>query len=148
MSTMAAQPATDRRQPPPLFTIITLNTNRLADLAGLPALLREVRPDFAFLQEVGVPLERLCAAVGGLGYSAYLSSSDQPRRVIAVLSLHPTATVSDLIPGFLQKVIFEDYAMFHLHAPSKTVQQNKIIFFQQLANHISTVVCQTFPQSL
>ena len=139
MSTMAAQPATDRRQPPPLFTIITLNTNRLADLAGLPALLREVRPDFAFLQEVSVPLERLCAAVGGLGYSAYLSSSDQPRRVIAVLSLHPTATVSDLIPGFLQKVIFEDYAMFHLHAPSKTVQQNKIIFFQQLANHISSL---------
>ena len=73
----------------------------------------------------------------GPGYSAWLSSSDQSRRVITVLSLHPAATVSDLIPGFLQKVIFEDYAMFHLHALSLSVQQNKIIFFQQLSNHIS-----------
>ena len=122
--------ANEQRRPLPLFTIITLNTNKLADLAGLPTLLRENRPDFVFLQEVSVPLERLRAAVGGLGYSVWLSSADQPKRVIAVLSLHPEATVSNLIPGYLQKVIFEDIALLHLHAPSNSVIQNKIVFFQ------------------
>ena len=75
--------------------------------------------------------------MGGLGYSVWLSSADQPRRVIAVLSLHSTAAVTELIPGYLQKVIFEDTALLHLHAPSNSVIQNKIVFFQQLADHIS-----------
>ena len=128
--------ATDQRRPPPLFTILTLNTNTRADLAGLPTLLRENRPDFVFIQEVNISLERLRAAVSGLGYSVWLSSADQPKRVIAVLSLHPEATVSNLIPGYLQKVIFEDLAIFHLHAPSDSVIRNKITFFQQIADHI------------
>ena len=131
--------ANEQRWPPPLFTIITLNTNKLADLAGLPTLLRENRPDFVFLQEVSVPLERLRAAVGGLGYSVWLSAADQPRRVIAILSLHSTAAVTELIPGYLQKVIFEDIALLHLHAPSNSVTQNKIVFFQQLADHLSNL---------
>ena len=61
--------ATDQRRPPPLFTILTLNTNTRTDLAGLPTLLRENKLDFVFLQEVNISLERLHAAVGGLGYS-------------------------------------------------------------------------------
>ena len=60
--------ATDQRRPPPLFTILTLNTNTRTDLAGLPTLLRENKLDFVFLQEVKISLERLHAAVGGLGY--------------------------------------------------------------------------------
>ena len=70
--------ANEQRQPLLLFTVITLNTNKLADLAFLPTLLKENRPDFVFLQEVSVP-ERLRAAVGGQGYSVWLSSADQPR---------------------------------------------------------------------
>ena len=61
--------ATDQRRPPPLFTILTLNTNTRTDLAGLPTLLRENKLDFVFLQEVNISLEQLHAAVGGLGYS-------------------------------------------------------------------------------
>ena len=53
-----------------------------------------------------------------------------------MLLLHPAATVTDLIPGYLQKVIFEDLAIFHLYAPSDSVIRNKIIFFQQIADHI------------
>ena len=124
--------ATDQRLPPPLFSILTLNTNTRTDLAALPTLLRENKPDFVFLQEVNISLEWLRAAVGGLGYSVWLSSADQPKRVIAVLSLHPAAPVTNLIPGYLQKVIFEDLAIFHLHAPSDSVIRNKIIFFQQI----------------
>ena len=48
--------ANEQRQPLLLFTVITLNTNKLADLAFLPTLLKENRPDFVFLQEVSVPL--------------------------------------------------------------------------------------------
>ena len=47
--------ANEQRQPLLLFTVITLNTNKLADLAFLPTLLKENRPDFVFLQEVSVP---------------------------------------------------------------------------------------------
>ena len=61
--------ATDQRRLPPLFTILTLNTNTRADLAGLPTLLRENRPDFVFIQEVKISLERLHAAGRSLGYS-------------------------------------------------------------------------------
>ena len=136
---MAANP-NNRRQPPPFFTLLTLNTNKLADLAGLPAILRESRPDFAFLQEVNVPLERLRAAVSGLGYSVWMSAGEQPKRVIAVLSLHSSATVTDPIPGSLQKVIFENFAIFHVHAPSNSVRQDKTVFFQQIADLISQSV--------
>ena len=57
--------ATDQRRPLPLFTILTLNTNTRADLAGLPTLLSENRPDFVFIQEVNISLERLRAALCG-----------------------------------------------------------------------------------
>ena len=46
----------------------------MADLAGLVAILRESRPDLVFLQEVNLSLDCLKAVVGGLGYSAWLSS--------------------------------------------------------------------------
>ena len=104
---MAATDVTEQRQPPPFFNLFTLNTNRRADLAGLPA-----AGDFAFLQEVNVSLDHLQSAVGGLGYSVRLSTCDQPKRTIAILSLHPTVTVSELIPGYLQKVIFENLMIF------------------------------------
>ena len=134
---MAAAAGNDRRQPPHLFTIITLNTNRRTDLAGLPAILRENRPDFVFLQEVNVTQDGLKAAVGGLGYSIYMSTYDNPKRTIAVLSLHSTITVSNIKPGFLQKLIFENLVFFHIHAPSTASVQDKNIFFQQIANVIN-----------
>ena len=134
---MAADP-TNQQQPPPFFNLLTLNTNRRADLAGLPTLLRENRPDFAFIQEVSVSLERLRAAVGGLGYTVWMSTCDLPKRTIAVLSLHSAATVivTDPLPGYLQKVLFENYVLFHIHAPTNPVYMDKTFFFQQVSNFV------------
>lgn len=132
-----AAAADEWRQQSSLYNIITLNTNRRADLAGLPTLLRECKPDFVFLQEVNVSLERLQAAVSGQGYQTYLSSSDETKRVIAVLSIHKQITVADLIPGYLQKVVFGKIEFYHVHAPADSVRQNKIAYFKQLQNLVS-----------
>jgi len=102
---------------PSLFSTLTLNTNRLGDLAGLPALLRELRPDVAFLQEVAVSVASLSAAVSGLGYKVWTSSCDRPRRTIAVLSRRP-AKVSEIVPGYLQKVTLHHLVFLHFHCPS------------------------------
>ena len=132
-----AAAATDRQQQSSIYTSITLNTNRHTDLAGLPTLLRECRPDFVFLQEVNVSLERLRAAVGGQGYQVYMSSSDESRRVIAVLSIHNQITVTDPVPGYLQKVVFDNIEFYHVHAPAESSRQNKNAYFNQLQNLVS-----------
>ena len=138
---MAADP-TDQQQPPSFFNLLTLNTNRRADLAGLPTLLRENRPDFAFIQEVTVSLENLRAAVGGLGYTVWMSTCDQPRRTIAVLSIHSAdkVTVTDPLPGYLQKVLFGNYVLFHIHAPTNPIHMDKTFFFQQVSNFVQQAV--------
>lgn len=71
--------ATNLQPPPPFFSTLSLNTQKMADLAGLVAILRESRPDLVFLQEVNLSLDRLKAVVGGLGYSAWLSTCHTPK---------------------------------------------------------------------
>ncbi len=126
----------DRRRPP-LFSVLSLNTNKRADLAGLPALLREGRPDFVFLQEVNVPADRLQAAVGGLGYTVHLSECDRPRRVMAVLTNHLNVSVTNIIPGLLQKVSYENLVIFHVYSPSNSSHHEKTVFFQQIADLVT-----------
>ncbi len=81
--------------------------------------------------------DRLRAAISGLGYSIFMSTNEHPKRTIAVLSLYSSITVSNIKPGFLQKLIFENLAFFHIHAPSTASVQYKNIFYQQIANFIS-----------
>jgi endonuclease/exonuclease/phosphatase family metal-dependent hydrolase len=76
------------------LSTLSLNTNRRADLAGLPSLLRDCSPDLVFLQEVTVSTASLSAAVLGLGYKVWRSEIAQPRRCAAFLSKH-AATVTD-----------------------------------------------------
>ena len=102
---MEGEAVADRRWPPEFFTFISLNTNKRADLGGLPALIRENRPNLVFLQELKVPHDRLLAAVGGRGYSAFRSELIQHHRTITILS-NIKCTVTDLMPGFLQKISF------------------------------------------
>jgi len=129
------------RRRSPFFSLLTLNTNKQAGLAGLPALLRDTRPDFVFLQEVNISAAQLAAAVGGLGYTAAVSTSLQPRRCIAVLSLHPDAVVEDLWPGFLQKVVFCNFAIFHLHAPSgNNFYRDRTAFFWSVEGFVEQAV--------
>ena len=125
-------------EPPPFFSILSLNVNKRSDLAGLVVLLRETRPDLVFLQEVNIPLQRLAAAVSGLGFSAWLSSCQESRRNIAVLSRHPDIGVSDIIPGFLQQVHIQDIYFLHFHCPSGTNEYNTRI--QHFAIARTTIV--------
>ena len=134
---MAAGAAADRRPPAGLFTILSLNCNKRADLGGLPTLLRENNPNLVFLQEVTLPAGRLSAAVGGLGYKVHTSERNQPHRVIAVLSNVNNVNVINLIPGILQKVTIGNFSIFHLHTPTDPTFLTKTEFFQQLDNFIS-----------
>ncbi len=136
---MAAGEAFERRLPPDLFTILSFNCNKRADLGGLSTLLRENRPDFVFIQEVNVSPERLAAAVGGLGYRVHISMRNQPNRVIAVLSCNGNVSVVNLIPGILQKVTFKNFSIFHLHTPTDPSLLTKAEFFQQLSDFLSQI---------
>ena len=135
MAATAGEP--NRRQAPPFFSTITFNINRRADLAGLPAILRESRPDLVFLQEVNISLNNLKAAVTSLGYSVYMSANEQPKRVIAILSLHNNISVINVKPGFLQKATLNNLDFYHLHAPSSSSTQDKNEFFKLVADLVT-----------
>jgi len=112
----------------------------MADLAGLVAILRESRPDLVFLQEVNLSLDRLKAVVGGLGYSAWLSTCHTPKRTIAVLSLHSNTIVSDLQPGYLQQVQLKQFYFLHFHSPSGCAEyQARLRLFNLARDVINTL---------
>jgi endonuclease/exonuclease/phosphatase family metal-dependent hydrolase len=96
------------------FSTLSLNTNRRADLAGLPGLLRDSFPDLVFLQEVAVSASSLTAAVSGLGYTVWRSECVQPRRCIAFLAKSP-AVVTEPVPGYLQQIVIHGITILHLH---------------------------------
>ena len=80
--------ANEQRQPLLLFTVITLNTNKLADLAFLPTLLKENRPDFVFLQEVSVPVSPRSSGWSGVLRVAVFSRSSIVSHCCAVSTLN------------------------------------------------------------
>jgi exonuclease III len=128
-----------RQQAAATFSTLSLNTNRRADLAGLPGLLRDCSPDLVFLQEVVVSTTSLATAVSGLGYTVWRSAIAQPRRCIAVLSKH-AAVVTDPVPGYLQQVTVHGLTFLHLHCPAGTsaelrAERNRL--FQEVRRIIS-----------
>ena len=107
----------DGEAPASLLSILSFNTFKLLDLAGLPALLRENRPHFVFLQEVA-PSVQLLAVAAAAGYTAYKSVSVSPRRIMAVLSRVPDVQVSDLEAGYVQFLQWGPLSFVHVHLPS------------------------------
>ncbi|OBQ33085.1 MAG: hypothetical protein AN484_27445, partial [Aphanizomenon flos-aquae WA102] len=74
---MAARNRDDGEAPASLLTLLSYNTWKKADLAGLPALLRENRPHLVFLQEVS-PNSSLATFAAGAGYTVHFSASPAP----------------------------------------------------------------------
>jgi exonuclease III len=109
------------------LSTLTLNTNRRADLAGLPGLLCDSSPDLVFLQEVTVSTASLSAAVSGLGYKAWRTEIAQPRRCVAFLTKH-AAIVTDPVPGYLQKIEVLGLTFLHLHCPAVRKEPREELF--------------------
>ena len=117
MMAAAATSRDDGETPGSLLSLLTFNTYRMTDFAGLPALLHAHRPHLAFVQEV-TPHASIAAMAAAVGYSAYLSTSTSPpKRTIAVLARLPVR-VSALTPGYAQLVELGDLSFIHLHLPS------------------------------
>ena len=83
--------------------VLSLNTGKRRDLAGLGRMVRENRPDLLFLQEVNLQEQELQQVARLLGYKAVSSQANKPKRTIAVLSRMPVE-VEELEPGYLQLV--------------------------------------------
>jgi len=114
---------------PSFLTILSLNTMKLGDLAGLHSLVRELHPDLLFLQEVNLKEPDLQAVASSLGYKAYRSQQAQPRRTIAILARHEV-TVTDVRPGMMQRMCIGGLSLLHVHAPSGTTNymERKLLF--------------------
>ena len=83
------------------LSVLSLNTGKRRDLAGLGRMVRENRPDL--LQEVNLQEQELQQVARSLGYKAVSSQANKPKRTIAVLSRMPVE-VEELEPGYLQLV--------------------------------------------
>jgi exonuclease III len=123
------------------LSLLTFNTNRRADLGGLPGLLRDCHPDLVFLQEVAVSPTALSAAVAGMGYTVWRSDLAQPRRCIAVLARRPAA-VTEVVPGYAQHVEVLGLHFLHFHSPAGTNTASRTEreqFFQARKQFISSL---------
>lgn len=96
------------------LNIISLNTMKLRNLAGLHALVRESNPDIIFLQEVNLTKPEVEEIAQGLGYTAHRSERQSPKRVIYTLSKQP-AVVSEVKPGFLQRIKTQNLEFLRSH---------------------------------
>jgi hypothetical protein len=59
----------------PSLSLLSLNTNRLRDLAGLAGLHSDLHPDIIFLQEVSLQPQALQAVAAALGLQALVSEA-------------------------------------------------------------------------
>jgi hypothetical protein len=105
-----------------LLSILSLNSFKLPDMAGLPALLRENRPHFVFFQEVG-PTAQLSGLASATGYTVHKSTCDSPRQTMAVLSREPGVRVTDIKASYIQFVQWESLFFVHFHLPSGPIEQ-------------------------
>jgi len=123
---------------PSFLTILSLNTMKLGDLAGLHSLVRELHPDLLFLQEVNLKEPDLQAVASSLGYKAYRSQQAQPRRTIAILARHEV-TVTDVRPGMMQRMCIGGLSLLHVHAPSGTTNyMERELLFKEARGIISS----------
>ncbi len=101
-----------------LLTILSLNTNKRADLGSLHSILKETKPHLVFLQEV-FPYNAVSALAASLGYTLTASTLRQAAKdlIIATLSRLP-ATVQEVQPGRAQLVTVGALPFLNIHAES------------------------------
>jgi hypothetical protein len=119
-----------------LLTVLSLNTNRRADLGGLHAIIRETKPHLVFLQEV-ISYDAAAALAATFGYTLTASTLHQAQRdlILATLSCLP-ATVQEVKPGRVQLVTVGALPFLNIHVDS----QNLLAFFTSLRPHLNSPI--------
>jgi hypothetical protein len=112
----------DGEVPASLLSLLSLNSFKLPDMAVLPALLRENRPHFVFLQEVG-PTAQLSGLASASSFSVSKSTCDPPHQTMAVLSQELGVRVTDIEAGYIQFVQCELLSFASVHLPSDPIEQ-------------------------
>jgi exonuclease III len=116
---------------PAFITLLSLNTMKLRDLAGLHSLVRDLHPNIIFLQEVNTTEQELKDLAQSLGYNSFMSLRKQPRRGIAVLA-DQEANVEEIKPGYLQNLEYQGVQFLHFHAPAGSDgQQEREALFRE-----------------
>ena len=123
-----------------LLSILSLITNKRADLGGLHSLLRDCQPHLIFLQEVfSVPY--LSSLASAYNYQCFPSTLIQPQRprICAVLSRLPGTTVLELRPGQAQLASVGALSFINIHAPTDD-KLHQEAFFSSLQPHLARPV--------
>ncbi len=120
-----------------LFSIISLNTNKRADLGGLHSIVRDCQPHLVFLQEVK-SIQFLNSFSSSYNYQAFTSMLIQPQwpRVCAFLSRLPATTVLDLLPGKVQLASIGAISFINIHALTDNREAREALF-TSLGPHLS-----------
>jgi hypothetical protein len=125
-----------------LFSIISLNTNKRADLGGLHSIVRDCQPHLVFLQEVKY-IQFLNSFSSAYNCQAFTSILIQPQRprICVILSRLP-ATVLDLLPGKAQLASKGAISFIIIHAPTDDREAREALF-TSLRPHLSLHCCKS-----
>jgi endonuclease/exonuclease/phosphatase family metal-dependent hydrolase len=119
-----------------LLTILSLNTNKRADLGGLHAILKETKPHLVFLQEV-VSYNAASALASAFGYTLSASTLHRAQQDLILVTLtRLPATVLEIRPGMAQLVTVGALPFINLHAPSAETPT----FFPSLRPHLDSPI--------
>ena len=135
-SPRAPLPRDDGEAVASLLTILSLNTNKRADLGGLHSILKETKPHLVFLQEV-YSYNAVSALAASFGYTLTASTLRQATKdlIIATLSRLP-ATVQEVQPGRVQLVTVGALPFLNIHAESNDLTA----YFNRLRPHLDSPI--------
>ena len=123
-----------------LLSIISLNTNKRADLGGLHSIIRDCQPHLVFLQEVK-STQILTSLASAYNYQVFASTLIQPQRprICAILSQLPATTVLEILPGKAQMASIGALSFINIHAPTDDREAREALF-SSLRTHLSLPV--------
>ncbi len=100
-----------------LLTVLSLNTNKRANVSGLHAILKETKPHLVFPQEV-YSYNATSALASIFGYTLAASTLHKAQRdlILVTLTRLPT-TVQEIRPAMAQLVTVWALPFLHLHDP-------------------------------
>jgi hypothetical protein len=131
-----ALPRDDGEAVASLLTILSLNTNKRANLGGLHAILKETKPHLVFLQEVfSYNAASALAFVFGYTLAASTLHRAQSDLILVTLTRLP-ATVLEIRPGMAQLVTVGALSFINLHAPYAETPT----FFPSLRPHLDSSI--------
>ena len=122
-----------------IVTLLTLNTNKRADLGGLASIIKETKPHVIFIQEA-LSYNLVSSLASASGYSCWASTLPGIRRdrTLAVLSRLPHTAVQEVVPGQAQLVTVGGLSFINIHAPSIKTESNA--FFTSIRPHLSSPI--------